>query len=106
MLAARGRAKFIMRAGLDSKKRLSLTRVLTELKSMVGDDLDKLVFRVEINEIGQVLLTPEVSIPAHELWLYKNREASDSVHRGLKEAEEGKFVSKGSFAQFADAEIE
>jgi len=30
-------------------------------------------------------------IPVSEIWLYKNKEALKSVHKGLKEASEGKI---------------
>jgi hypothetical protein len=46
-------------------------------------------------------LTP---IPPDEAWLYKNPEALASVLRGLQELAEGKTVSLGSFASYADEE--
>jgi hypothetical protein len=48
----------------------------------------------------------EVSVPAHELWLYRNPEALKIVVRGLKEARGGELKDLGSFAKFADDEIE
>jgi hypothetical protein len=45
-----------------------------------------------------------IRIPPEEAWLYKNPEALASVRRGLQEAAEGKTVSLGSFAQYADEE--
>jgi len=47
--------------------------------------------RLYKNERGEVLLQPLVEIPASELWLYQNREAFDSVQRGLRDAAEGKI---------------
>jgi hypothetical protein len=37
------------------------------------------------------LLQPLVEIPANEVWLFKNKEALESVQKGLKEASEGKI---------------
>lgn len=36
-------------------------------------------------------LEPMAEIPAHELWLFKNSKASESVQRGLDQAEKGKI---------------
>ena len=68
----------------DSKHRVNLT------KSMVSDDV---TFHVYRNIHGQIILDPQVSIPASEAWLFNNPEALESVRRGLKNASEGK-VSK------------
>jgi hypothetical protein len=44
------------------------------------------------------------SIPASEAWLYRIPEALASVRRGLQQAAEGKTISLGSFARYADEE--
>lgn len=62
-------------------------------------------YRVYRNAAGQILLDPQVMIPAHEAWLYKNKEALASVRRGLKEAGEGKLRSGPSYASHADDEL-
>ena len=45
-------------------------------------------------------------IPAHELWLFKNHKAYESVQRGLDQAEKGKIkkVDK-DFSKFIDEEV-
>jgi len=45
-----------------------------------------------------------VQIPEDEAWLYQNPEALAAVLRGLRDAAEGKTVSLGSFASYADEE--
>jgi hypothetical protein len=66
----------------DAKKRVVLPKVLNE---------PGVTYRVYSNSIGQIILDPQVSIPASELWLYQNPEALAAVKQGLKEAAEGKF---------------
>lgn len=93
------------RVAVDAKKRVSIARALDAVKAVVGDDMDKLTFHVFTNALGYVILKPEISIPAHEIWLYRNPEALESVQRGIKQAEEGKLVELGSFEQYADDEL-
>lgn len=81
----------------DAKKRVTLGKALTGLDEDVRFD----VYR---NGSGQIVLDPQVSIPASEAWLYRNPEALASVRRGLQEAAEGKTISLGSFARYADEE--
>lgn len=45
-------------------------------------------------------------LPSCEPWLNNNAEARASVERGLQQAAEGQGVYLGSFAEFADIEIE
>lgn len=78
---------------LDSKNRISLSKLLKfkRVSSVKASILDN----------GDILLRPMSSIPARELWLYQNKEAFESVKRGL--SQEG-TIERGSFAQYADAE--
>ena len=50
-------------------------------------------YHIYKNSIGQIVLDPQVCIPASEIWLFNNPEALASVRRGLKDASQGK-VSK------------
>ena len=78
---------------LDSKNRISLSKLL-KFKGVSS-------VKASILENGDILLKPMASIPARELWLYENKEALESVKRGL--SQEG-TINRGSFAQYADAE--
>ncbi len=96
-------------ATLDERKRISLTRALESLKEILGNEieLDAAVrFGIYVNDLGQVLLTPEVSVPMHELWLYRNPQALKKVVKGLAEAREGKFLDLGSFEKYAADDID
>lgn len=55
-------------------------------------------FKIEVNDEGQVLLSPEGTVPAREAWLYRNADAHAAVRRGMEEAERVTIVRRGSFA--------
>lgn len=69
------------RVKVDSKKRLSLP------SSLIQEDV---LFHVYANRFGQIILDPQVTIPASEAWLFNNHEALASVRRGLADAAAGK----------------
>ena len=83
---------------LDSKYRLCLPKGLRT--SGVH------AYRVYSNDAGQIVLDPQVVIPAAEAWLFKNKSALDSVRRGLQELAEGKVVRKSSLAKHSKDQIE
>jgi len=49
-----------------------------------------ITYHIYKNTIGQIVLDPQVTIPASEIWLFKNPEALASVMRGLSDAKEGR----------------
>ena len=65
----------------DAKKRIVLPRV----KMWEG-----ITYHVYSNSIGQIVLDPQVTIPASEAWLFNNPDALASVRRGLSDAAKGK----------------
>ena len=65
----------------DAKKRVVISR------APAGEGV---TYHVYANEIGQIILDPQVSIPASEAWLYQDKEARDAVIAGLREAVAGK----------------
>jgi hypothetical protein len=68
----------------DTKKRVVLPKALVE---------EGITYHIYTNKFGQIVLDPQVTIPASELWLFKNPAALASVKRGLADAAQGK-VSK------------
>lgn len=95
-------------ASLDERKRISLARCVEQLKKLVSGSkgLDQVRFGIYVNEVGQFLLSPEVSVPIYETWLLRNPEALAKVKEGLQQAAEGQLESIGSFAKYADDEID
>jgi hypothetical protein len=49
-------------------------------------------YHIYENSIGQIVLDPQVTIPASEIWLLNNPEALESVKRGLKDAAQGRVT--------------
>ena len=70
----------------DAKNRVLLKKELLK---------DGITYHVFVNSIGQIVLDPQVSVPAYEAWLFNNPEALSSVIRGLDEAAQGKISKIG-----------
>ena len=68
----------------DAKKRVVLPKALVR---------EGITYHIYSNSDGQIILDPQVTIPASEVWLFKNPDAIAAVQRGLIEAAQGK-VSK------------
>jgi len=68
----------------DSKRRVLLPKTLVR---------EGITYHVYTNSVGQIILDPQVTIPASEAWLFKNPDAIAAVRQGLDEAAQGK-VSK------------
>lgn len=67
---------------MDDRNRLTLGEIFKGYKRV----------RLYKNDRGEVLLQPVVEIPASELWLFQNKDALESIQRGLKDASEGKIT--------------
>ena len=74
----------------------------------LGEAAKAKVYRVLTNDAGQILLDPIdlESLPENQRWLWQNPEALAMVQRGIQQAAEGKGRYLGSFAQYADLEID
>jgi hypothetical protein len=66
---------------VDDRNRLTLGELLKGSKRV----------RLYKNDRGEFLLQPVVEIPASEAWLFQNKEAFESVKKGLKDASKGKI---------------
>ncbi len=65
---------------LDGKRRLSLGKLVDE--HVTG-------FNATRDPDGRIILEPTLDIPVREVWLYKNRPALASVHKGIEDAQKG-----------------
>ena len=81
---------------VDSKNRITLGK---------SEGMKITSYKVYRNSLGQYILDPQVTIPAHEAWLYKNPKALAAVKRGLEAARAGKLVkAKEDFSKYIDSE--
>ena len=76
----------------DSRNRINLTKAVEKAIIAVSGDT---IYRVYINAIGQIILDPQVTIPAHEAWLFKNNVAKQAVQKGIRDARSKRLI-KGS----------
>jgi len=80
---------------LDSKSRITLGKSQDSNKTKI--------YKVYRNAIGQIILDPQVTIAAHEQWLFKNKEAAKQVKTGLEDARKGRLVkSPEDFSKYTD----
>jgi hypothetical protein len=85
----RGGDMEMIKLSVDSRKRISLTKLLptgkiSSVKAYKEDD--------------RIILEPMVEIPAREVWLYENKAALEKVKKGLLQKGTTK---RGSFAKYA-----
>lgn len=95
----------IGQTALDNKQRVTLKKAIEVLRQNFGPDVElKVRFTIACNSAGQILLSPETTIPLHEAWLHKNKDAMASLQRGMEQASRGELEDLGSFAEYADDE--
>ncbi len=78
---------------VDAKNRVTLGRKLQH---------DVSSYRVYRNSVGQIILDPMVTIPAHEAWLFKSKKGARLVEEGLADVRKGLVVkAKEDYARHA-----
>ena len=79
---------------VDSKNRITLGKTKA---------VKARIYKVYRNALGQIILDPQVTIPAHEQWLFKNKEATQQVKAGLEDAKKGRLVKpRENFSKYVD----
>ena len=80
---------------VDSKSRVTLGKGKNFAKTNI--------YKVYRNAIGQIILDPQVTIPAHEQWLFKNKKVAKHVQDGLEDAKNKRLVrAREDFSKYAD----
>jgi hypothetical protein len=73
---------------------------------VLGPQFANKMFRVSEQADGNVLLEPVVTVHEREVWFYKNPEAQAMVQEGIRQSREGKGKYLGSFAEYANIDID
>jgi hypothetical protein len=74
----------------DSRKRVVLPGAIVR---------EGVTYYVYHNSLGQIVLDPQATIPASELWVFETKDVLASIDRGMRESLDGKTVKRGSFAK-------
>jgi hypothetical protein len=80
----------------DAKRRVYLPKVL--LKEGIS-------YHIYANSLGQIVLDPQITIPASEAWLFEDYTALASVKKGMAESAKGQVIDRGSFASYTKDEV-
>jgi len=83
------RAKGVYRLRPDSKGRITLGKLAEGVSS----------YRARRQLDGKIVLEPFVEIPAEERWLWENKEALQSVRKGIADLKAGR-LTKMSFKKY------
>ncbi|MDD5313009.1 MAG: hypothetical protein PHO26_08250 [Dehalococcoidia bacterium] len=75
----------------DSKKRVVLQHIQIH---------EGVTYHIYTNSTGQIVLDPQVTIPASELWVFEDKEILASIDRGMADSVNGRIVDRGSFAKY------
>lgn len=63
-------------------------------------------FAVAVSDNGEILLTPLVSIPKRELFVWENEMVREQLSSGLRESAAGEVEDLGDFSQYADVDAD
>lgn len=80
----------------DAKRRVYLPKVLIR---------EGVTYHMYTNSFGQIILDPQVTISASEVWLFENKTALASIDKGMIESANGQVVDRGSFARYAKDDV-
>ena len=72
----------------DTRKRVVLP------KSLVREGI---TFHIYSNGSGQIILDPQVTIPASELWVFENKNILNAMDKSMAEE---RAINRGSFAKY------
>ena len=78
---------------LDPKRRINISKAI-----VLEEDI---TYHVYSNSFGQIILDPQVTIPASELWVFKNKDVFAAMDKGMSEK---KVINRGSFANYVEDE--
>jgi hypothetical protein len=75
----------------DPKRRVLLPKTVVK---------EGITYHIYTNSFGQIILDPQVTIPASELWIFENSDVLASLDKGMAESANGQAIKRGSFAKY------
>lgn len=75
----------------DTRKRVYLHNIKIQ---------EGITYHIYANKSGQIVLDPQVTFPASELWVFKNKDILAAIDKGAAEAASCQLVDRGSFAKY------
>jgi hypothetical protein len=75
----------------DAKRRVYLPKTLIK---------EGISYHIYANKLGQIVLDPQITIPASEVWLFEINPALAAVDQGMRESTNGQVIDRGSFAKY------
>ncbi|OGO06035.1 MAG: hypothetical protein A2Z76_03990 [Chloroflexi bacterium RBG_13_56_8b] len=75
----------------DAKNRVHLPKVLLA---------KGVTYHIYSTSTGQIVLDPQITIPASEAWIFEDKHALSLVDRGMAESANGQVIDRGSFAKY------
>ena len=76
----------------------SRRRVVLPAETLSRQDI---IFHIYTNDAGQIILDPQITIPASEAWLFEDKAALNSLDKSLQESDRGHLIDRGSFGKYA-----
>jgi hypothetical protein len=76
----------------------SRRRVVLPETTLADKDI---VYHVYTNSYGQIILDPQVTIPASEAWIFEDKAVLASLDKGMAESNKGQLIDRGSFVKYA-----
>ncbi len=64
-------------------------------------EVEGITYHIYVNSSGQIILDPQVTIPASELWVFENKDILASLDKGMAETT---TIDRGSFAKYVKNE--
>lgn len=75
----------------DTKKRVLLKHIQVQRG---------ITYNVYKNSLDQIILDPQVTIPASELWVFDNKDILAAIDKSMAESAKGQLIERGSFAKY------
>ena len=79
---------------VDDRRRVLLPRKLVK---------QGVIYHIYANKLGQIVLDPQATIPASELWVFEDKDTLASIDKGMAESADGQTAKRGSFAEYVEA---